>query len=304
MRQPPCAAASSSSGLVLPPGSPTREAREKGSRANAPLSASSVPAPRARFPSQPTCAVRSMCGIRRPRNGGGGAVGVVGLGRRAGRPEDAEHLHLARAVVLEAVDEPGGQVDARAGAQRRARAVDMEGAFSREHVHDLVVLVEVVGCASGRDVAAELRHRLAAVLRVREQRELASRRCRAAVAARDHRVARRRGQRLLDEHGQKLQAVGRLDLPGRPARDEDAGPRLERQLVAADRRHPAALEDVEHLVALVVAVLVASPVEAQQALPELGNGEERRDLRAGLVGLDAVAHRASLYGCMLFLCRV
>ncbi len=34
--QPPCAAASSSSGLVLPSGSPTRDGREKGSCANAP----------------------------------------------------------------------------------------------------------------------------------------------------------------------------------------------------------------------------------------------------------------------------
>src|SRR5439155_269248 len=138
---------------------------------------------------------------------------------------------------------------------------------------------------------------LAAVLRVREQRELASGGRRAALGARDHRVACGRGQRLLDEHRQELQTFGRLDLPGRPARDEDAGSRLELPLLAADRGRPTALEDVEHLVALVIAVLVACPVEAQQALPELGNGEERRDRSIRLLGLNAVLHRTSLYGC-------
>ena len=59
----------------------------------------------------------------------------------------------------------------------------------------------------------------------------------------------------------------------------------------------AALEDVEHLVALVVAVLVACPVEAEQALPELGHGEERRDRSIGLLRVHAVLHEASLYRC-------
>ena len=118
---------------------------------------------------------------------------------------------------------------------------------------------------------------------------------RPAVAARDHRVARRRGHRLLDEHGKKLQVVGRHDLPGRPARDEDAGPRLEFSRLVAYRCDGAALEHVEHLVTIILAVLVACPVEAQQALSELGNGEERSDRPIRLLGLQAVLHETSLY---------
>jgi hypothetical protein len=245
--QPPCAAASSSSGLVLPPGSPIRDGSEKGSRANAP-------------------------------------------------PEDAEHPHLARAAVLEAVDEPGRQVDARAGAQVSGLALDVERALTGKDVDDLVVLVEMVGGAPDRDVADELGHRLAAVLRLGEQRELASRSRRAALAPRDDRVSCRRGQRIFDQHGQDIEALRRLDLPRRPACDEDTGPRLELQPLVADRDDRAAGEDVEHLVALVVAALAASPVGTQQALPELGHGEERRHFLAGRLRLDAVAHRATLYG--------
>src|SRR2546429_1568697 len=49
--QPPCAAASSSSGLVLPSGRPIRDGSEKPSSLNAPEPPVSVPFPRAAFPS-------------------------------------------------------------------------------------------------------------------------------------------------------------------------------------------------------------------------------------------------------------
>ena len=45
VRQPPCAAASSSSGLVLPPGSPIRLGSENGSELNAPVPAVIAPLP-------------------------------------------------------------------------------------------------------------------------------------------------------------------------------------------------------------------------------------------------------------------
>jgi len=44
-------------------------------------------------------------------------------------------------------------------------------------------------------------------------------------------------------------------------------------------------------------VLVACSVEPQQALLELWDGEERRDRSIRLLGLNAVLHRTSLYGC-------
>src|SRR6185437_15954114 len=102
------------------------------------------------------------------------------------------------------------------------------------------------GRASRRDVAAELRVRLAAFLRLRQQRELAAGRRRPPLAALDHRMRRGRRQRRLDENREELEAVRRLDLPRRATRDEDAGPRLERALLAANGRRPAAIEDVEH----------------------------------------------------------
>ena len=74
-----------------------------------------VPAPRATFPSQTISAVALD-----PRHQATGtaarAVGVVRLRRRAGGAEDAEHLHLAGACVLEGVHEPRGQVHGRAAA--------------------------------------------------------------------------------------------------------------------------------------------------------------------------------------------
>src|SRR6266542_1110848 len=63
VRQPPCAAASSSSGLVLPSACPMRGGSEKPSSENAPESALIDPTPRATFPSQTTLALRSIRGI-------------------------------------------------------------------------------------------------------------------------------------------------------------------------------------------------------------------------------------------------
>ena len=65
--------------------------------------------------------------------------------------------------------------------------------------------------------------------------------------------------------------------------------------LSADRRDRAPLEDVNHLVALVVAPLLTLALEAEEALPELGHAEEWRDRFGLLRGLDAVLHRANLY---------
>src|SRR5713226_5930226 len=153
-RQPPCAAASNSSGLVFPSRCAMRVASEYPRSANAPLPAVSSPAPRARFPSQTTSAVRSIRGTVLPllRDGGRRSVRVIGLGRRTGGAEDAEHLHHAGAVVLEAMHEACGQVDGRAGAKRRRLTADVKRARALEDVDDLVVLVEVVGRAAHGDV--------------------------------------------------------------------------------------------------------------------------------------------------------
>src|SRR5205807_5583692 len=104
-------------------------------------------------------------------------------------------------------------------------------------------------------------------------------------------------------HRQEQQALRGADAPGRAARHEDGRPRLEPVRLSADGRDPAPLEDVEHLVALLVAPLLLVALEAEEALPELRDVEERRDRLPRLRGLDAVPHRANLYLRLLFLCR-
>ena len=65
VKQPPCAAASSSSGLVFPSGAAIRVGSEYGSAVNAPEDAAVIaPAPRARFPSHTTSASRTIRGMR------------------------------------------------------------------------------------------------------------------------------------------------------------------------------------------------------------------------------------------------
>ena len=184
-------------------------------------------------------------------------------------------------------------MEARARAQRRALAVDVEGALAGEDVDDLVVAVEVVGRAPGRDVADELRHRRAAVLRLREQRELA--------AGRRRRRARRvaitawlavAGQRLLDEHGEERRPSADSTLPRRPARDEDAGARLELVRLAADGRLPRCPRGRRApRRARRRGRSPPAPVEAQQALPELGNVKSGVTGSPVSLGLDAVLHR-------------
>ena len=64
VKQPPCAAASNSSGLVFPSGAAIRVGREYGSASNAPDDAAVIaPAPRARFPSHTTSASRTIRGM-------------------------------------------------------------------------------------------------------------------------------------------------------------------------------------------------------------------------------------------------
>src|SRR5690242_6133124 len=140
VKQPACAAASSSSGDVFPSGLAILEARVNGSSVNAPLSAVSVPLPRATFPSQTTSADRSILGISLlVGDDGGGAVGVIGLGGRARRTEDAEQAQLLGAGVREAVHHPRGQVHARTRPERRLLAVGVQDALAVEVVDHLVV---------------------------------------------------------------------------------------------------------------------------------------------------------------------
>src|SRR6266576_3469862 len=102
------------------------------------------------------------------------AVGVVRLGRRPGRPEYAEHAHLAGADVLEAMHQAGGQMHACPRAERRGLTVDVQLALALQDVDDLVVFVKVIGRADDGDVSNELRYRPATELRRREQTELAA----------------------------------------------------------------------------------------------------------------------------------
>ena len=104
-------------------------------------------------------------------------------------------------------------------------------------------------------------------------------------------MARGGVERILDKHGQQQEAVRRLDAPRGAARHEGACSRLEPGRLAADRRVPTALEDIQHLVPGVVAPLLARAVEAQQALLELRAPHEWGDRPAGPPGLDAVAQR-------------
>ena len=57
--------------------------------------------------------------------------------------EDAEHAHRVSPGVLEAVLEERRQVDARAAADRRLFAAEVEHALPLDHVDDLVVGVAV-----------------------------------------------------------------------------------------------------------------------------------------------------------------
>ena len=233
------------------------------------------------------------------RDDGGGAVGVVGLGRRARRPEDAEHLHLAGAVVLEAVDEPRRQVDARAGAQRRALAVDVERALAGEDV--------ARPRRSGGSGRARARpgcsRRTASPTRSRSPGCASSVNSRPAVAVPRSPLAITAwlavaGERLLDEHGEELQAVGRLDLPRRAARDEDAGPRLELLRLAADGRRPRCPRG-RRAPRRARRRGCSSPAPSKRSRRCWNSGTVKSGVTGPSVsaGLHAVLHEASLYRC-------
>src|SRR5215210_7240828 len=81
-------------------------------------------------------------------------VGLVRpRGRIPGGVEGRDHLHRAVAAVLERVLEQRRQMDARAGADRLVRVVDVQHSFALEHVDHLVVDVAVVGRATRGDDA-------------------------------------------------------------------------------------------------------------------------------------------------------
>ena len=159
------------------------------------------------------------------------------------------------------------------GRERLLLAVDVQAALALEHVEHLVVAVEVVGRAAGRDEADELRHRHAADLRVEADAELPRRRRAQALLVRevDHRVGAL-GRRLgvEDEHRQELDAVVGVDRPRRAPADEDGRAGLDAVLVAADRDRRRAVQDVERLVGLRLDALARpAGLEREDSLREL-----------------------------------
>ena len=269
--QPPCAAASSSSGLVFPSAWPMRVGSEKPRSANAPVPAEIAPAPRATFPSQTiscACARSAASGHRgRPRPCRRGSTPRPGS-RRGGRRRAPASRRGP--TFSSAVHEPRGQVDARAGAERCRLAADVERAGPFEHVDDLVVAVEVVGRAAGRDESDELRHARATGPSRRNMRPAVATPSLHRRRARRRRVSRRsRGaDRGRAPTGSRAPSAS-LDAPRRPRGDvgRGAGPELGRS--TADRRRAAAGEDVQHLVVRAVDVRVDPAAGAEQALLEL-----------------------------------
>src|SRR5258708_4213507 len=69
--------------------------------------------------------------------------------------EDAEHAHLGRSGVLQAVRQSGRQVQAGARAKGMLGAADVRCAVTMEYQHDLVVRMAVFMRAPLRDLAYE-----------------------------------------------------------------------------------------------------------------------------------------------------
>ena len=271
VKQPPCAAASSSSGLVLPSGCSTRDARLYGSPVNAPVPAEIAPAPRARFPSQTTSATRSIRGTSVPPARRRRACRRGSRPRRASRPAGRRRTRASprRRVFSRQWTRRAGRWTHDPGASVLLLAVDVEPALALEHVEHLVVAVEVVGRASRRDEADELRHRHAAHLGIEADAELPRRR-RAERAPRG-RDRRRRGRRRAPAPGRRRapRAPRRRRRSRRPRRslaDEDGGAGLDAVLVARDGDRRRAVEDVERLVGVGVDPL-ARPAGAEREDP-------------------------------------
>ena len=101
------------------------------------------------------------------------AVRVVRSRRRAGGCEDGDHAHHVVARVLQAMHNPCRKLDTGAGAHRPIGALGVQHPFAVEHVDDLVIGVEVLGRAGGRDVADEVGRRAQAGVGVGDDPELA-----------------------------------------------------------------------------------------------------------------------------------
>ena len=143
------------------------------------------------------------------------------------------------------------------GAERRLLAADLEDALALEDVDHLVVAVEVVGRAPGRDQADELRHRLAADLGRRSEQELRGPAVAVALldrgevddgVGRRRRAARGRGRAPSTRARRRRSPTSAVPR----ARDEDGRARARSvvrscpSIVSAAR---ARSQDVEHLVA-------------------------------------------------------
>ena len=278
VRQPACAAASSSSGLVLPSASrdPRRQReRQLAERARlgrrSALAARDVPFPDRRLQSVRSSASQLLLSVgrrgcrrgNRPRPG-----------EPAGRKTPSRRSSVSP-VFARQWTSARRQVDARAGAQLAPLAADVQRALALEDVDHLVVGVEVVGRAARRHEADELR-------RPRRSRSRASRRARTAARRWPCPSPPRSGRA---RRGSPTRAAGRARAPRphapRPRRsrrcrgDEHRGAGPQRMRLAADRGAPRAFEHVEHLVG---AGRGARAGERDDALREEADVEERPSL--------------------------
>ena len=114
--------------------------------------------------------------------------------------------------------------------------------------------------------------------------------CREAAFARaDHGMGRIGGERILDEHREDAEVVRLIDAPRGPARYEDRVAGLEVVRLTAHRYAPGSVEDVEHFVARLVALLPVVRLGSKETLLELGTTHERLD-GAVVLGLHPVLH--------------
>ena len=145
------------------------------------------------------------------------------------------------------MDEPGGQVDAATGAERRALASDQKLSPALEDVDHLVVEVEVIGRAPGWDEADELGRRRTAELGPGTEHELPAR-CRRPLLLGSQipdRERRRGRRRIVHEHREHADAPA---APPGASSEEHRRSRSERVTLASHLELARAAEDVQDLV--------------------------------------------------------
>ncbi len=86
--------------------------------------------------------------------------------------EHAEHAHLGRPGVLQAVRQAGRQVQAGPWRERMLNAADMRCAVTMEYPHDLVIRMAMFWRAPRRDLTHELGGNRAIAIRAEQDTEL------------------------------------------------------------------------------------------------------------------------------------